>query len=476
MTPAPARRRWWPRDGAELAAVTVVAGLVRAAFVAIQGVPRFDPWRHLMLIRNLRAGLGFTLYAGQAYVWYSPLWHELAARAPAWLEPDALAAGFSTLVSPLLYVLVRRTDPGARAPALVAALVWAVSGPMVAFTCHYGEEALAVFALAASLCLAGADRRVASALAAGLSLGIALMLRANLAPTALLALPLLRTPRRALVLALGTALPLALAWHRNHLAIDAAPFVFAWDGLAVQTADFDALSTLFVQQHPAVTEALHALHAQVVPHFEWLAGPSGARPASVAFMASGFAALALARNPWLAASGLLSAGYLVFFDRTLSSHYFRVWLGVFPVFCLAAAELVRRAFARPSRVERAGALVLLAGLVLGGAGWLRPAAEIPLAEVTPPEELLRDDAYCVTSGFYPESLMYRFPEKRFLGLPLRAREFEAFIAVYPECRVVLTKNIGVQGELLDYLLRSGFRVDGASTNAYGVHWSVLKRP
>ena len=35
---------------------------MRAAFTAAQGLPSADPWRHLLLLQNLREGRGFTLF------------------------------------------------------------------------------------------------------------------------------------------------------------------------------------------------------------------------------------------------------------------------------------------------------------------------------------------------------------------------------------------------------------------------------
>lgn len=65
-----------------IAFLAIGVGL-RLLFLGVQGLPRFDPWRHLLLVENLRAGRGFTLFAG---------------------------------------------------------LFMAASGPLVTFTCHYGRH------------------------------------------------------------------------------------------------------------------------------------------------------------------------------------------------------------------------------------------------------------------------------------------------------------------------------------------------
>ncbi|HXZ86829.1 MAG TPA: hypothetical protein VEI82_15205, partial [Myxococcota bacterium] len=244
-----------------------------------------------------------------------------------------------------------------------------------------------------------------------------------------------------------------------------------------RSADFDLLSTFVIQRQPDVAEALRRMHQAVVPDFEWLWGRGGVPLGPLSFMLSGFAALALCGDAWLAASGLATALYLGFADATLSSHWFRLWLGIFPPFCLAAGQVAQRAARSRSRARRAGAALLVLLLGFGAFGWLQPAPEIALERVTPPPELLQDSAYLVTSAFYPESLSYRFPDKRFIGMPLHASEFAEFAAAFPGYDAVLWKSIGIQSELIDALtLRDGYALAGAATNRYGVKWAVLKKP
>ncbi len=63
----------------------------------------------------------------------------------------------------------------------------------------------------------------------------------------------------------------------------------------------------------------------------------------------------------------------------------------------------------------------------------------------------------VNSGYYlPESLMARYPEKKFIGLPAKPEEFERFRSLYPEYRaIVWHEEFSVQDELLRYLIDSG---------------------
>ena len=71
-----------------LAILLVIGTFVRLFFLSAQSMPRFDPWRHLLLVENLRAGRGFMLFAGQPYIWYAPFWHGFAALMPRAFDLD----------------------------------------------------------------------------------------------------------------------------------------------------------------------------------------------------------------------------------------------------------------------------------------------------------------------------------------------------------------------------------------------------
>ena len=86
----------------------------------------------------------------------------------------------------------------------------------------------------------------------------------------------------------------------------------------------------------------------------------------------------------------------------------------------------------------------------------------------------------VASGFFhPESLIYRFPHKRFIGMPLQPERFEDFRARSPEYRMILWHGFSVQNELGRYfrtsgryeVLRSGasrWRVGSDTTGEFGL--------
>jgi hypothetical protein len=61
----------------------------------------------------------------------------------------------------------------------------------------------------------------------------------------------------------------------------------------------------------------------------------------------------------------------------------------------------------------------------------------------------------VNSGFYhPEILVYRFPEKRFIGMPLQVAHFEEFRQHFPEYKAIIWHGFNVQTDLFKYLKQS----------------------
>jgi hypothetical protein len=470
-----ARPTAWPiardRNIAALLACVVVAAAVRTLFVAIQVTPVHDPWRQLALIQNLRRGSGFTLFDGQPYTWYTPLWHQICAMLPSSIDPAWTAALLSTLAVPAFYGWLRRveTDAGvwtARAGMILAATF----GPVVAFTCHYAQEALALFLTTVGLLSVAMSARSAAALGGGVLLGLSVVVRLNFAFNVLLALASLRGRRQGAALALGVALPISVAWWRNHRIIQAFPYVFTWDGLAARSADFGLLSTLVIPMHPAVGEALRRLHRIIAPTPEW------AHSELLLFMICAAACVLASRRWYVFLPGALGLTYLGLFDRTLSSNFFRMYLGLFPVLLAAIAVVAGQLRALRSRWAPAAAWGLIALTVATGARSLVPPEMVPLDMVTPPPELLAEKAYMVNSGFYqPDALAYRFPEKSFIGMPLDPGQFEDFRKRFPRYRYILWHDFSVQDDLARYLERSGAAtVVARGKNAYGRLYAVLR--
>jgi len=448
---------------------------VRMVFVAQMEIPPFDPWRHLALIRNLRDGTGFTLFDGQPYLWYGPTWYYLCAALPTWFRVEWFAGLISALCAPAAYFFMRlQTPQGARLAPIVAGLLVGASGPIVAYTCHYGPEALALFLTILALLLCALSRGAVVSLLGGLAFGIALSLRLNFVFDAFLFLPWMRDRGRAAAVAVGTALPLLLTWWRNHSIIESHPWVFTWDGLATRSADFNLLSTLVPQMHPALAEGLRRLHEQIIPQPEWIYGPKGIAWGLLLFVTCGvFGMLASRRWPLLLAGGSALFYFLVL-DRSLSSNFFRIYLVVFPVFCFGIAETAHRLWGHGRR--RWIGLALVGLTLMGGAPLLRPAPMLPLEAVTPPPGFLDGDHYLVNSAFYhPESLIFRHPDKKFIGLPIYPDQLDEFLAHYPSYDRVLWHDISVQDEVREALIQ---RVEtGAvreSVNRYGFGYRTFR--
>ncbi len=459
------REGWW------IAAAMLIGAVVRIAYVANLEVSKYDPWRHLALIRNLRDGAGFTLFGDQTYLFYQSPWYRMAALFPESLRTEWVAAFFSLLCVPFVYAWVRR-DLDDRNAAFSAALLVAAFGPFVRYTCHVGPEAFAIALALGAVALQRRREDLPSMFVVGLLFGCALIVRMNFVFFGLLFLPLLAHPRRVVAAGLGGAIPLALAWWRNARVIGEHEFLFSWDGIAAAAGRFDWLSTLVIQKHPAVGEGLLRLHEQIMPDPEWLVR----WPVTLFLVAGAICLLACRKYSWQIALGI-AALYFVFLDGSGTSRFFRIWLGMFPVLLAAIAAVGTAIVTGERRTFRAIGVGVIALPLLLGAGDLIPPEQFPLELVTPPPELLEEERYLVNSAFYhPEALIWAHPGKRFLGMPLFAEEFEAFLAAYPDYRTILWHDFSVQPELRSHLTRSGWQVASRGSNAYGRQYEVWRAP
>ena len=452
--------------------------MVRIAYLALTELPRFDPWRHLKLVENIRAGHGFTLFDGQPYIWHHPAWYYLSAALPASVGGQWLAAALSLLSVALVWRWLRATHPAAPWAADAAALMMALFGPLVSFTCHMGPESFALALVFAALVWVCSRPGLLAAAGAGVLFGLAAAVRINFAVNLFLFLPFLTTRRRALTWAAAAAVPLGAAWWRNHQVIASHPWVFTWDGLATRSVDFNVFSTLVIQAHPAVREGLSRLHAQVVPAPLWFRGPEGLSWGPLLFLLLAAGCLVASRRRELALAGFTSAGAFLFLDRSLSANYFRVWLGVFPALIAAVAIAADRLRARGGANSRVPALIaggLVAVVVACGTKELLPQAMYPVEAVTPPPGFLAEEAYLVNSGFYhPEAAAWRYPDKRFVGLPLDPREVDDFLRAFPGYRAVLWHTGGVQDDVARHLVETrGYSVVRRADNTAGLGYAVL---
>jgi hypothetical protein len=472
---------WDRNDTILVVALSALAAVPRAWYVAAMELAPYDPWRHLLLVDNLRQGGGFSLFVDQPYIWYQPLWYLLCSLAPAAIGPDWIAALCSVLCVPAFYLLLRSFEPeGGRGAPIAAALLAAGYGPLIAFTCHYGPESFALLLMLSGMLLFICRPGLAESIGAGLLLGLALTTRMNFVFGLFLMLPFVRRLPRAFGLGAGMALPMAWAWWRNSRIIAANDYLFTWDGLATPAREFDLLSTLVIQMHPDIESALRQLHDLILPRAEWtlFGGP-------MFFLVLATICVAFSRR-WGAALAVTCAFvYFTLFDGSGSARFFRIWVGIFPALFVGIALVAGRLIAWRPRAGTVLAGVLVATALLTGAtAWTPPSGpgsvlgsrgRFPLSSVTPPVELLTEDSYMVNSAFYhPESLIYAFPEKRFIGLPLRREDFDDFREGFPEFSTILWHEFSVQDELLDWLVRSGrYQVSRRGTNDHGRTYLVL---
>ena len=465
------------RDYAALLILLAVGAIVRLLFNGAQTIPRFDPWRHLLLVENLRAGRGFTLFAGQPYIWYPPFWHGFAALMPRALGLDQIAALFSLLTVPLAYAFARFGAKMSFIGAGVASLFMAASGPLVAFTCHYGPEAFALFLTLCALCLMACTKREAAGLTSGILFSAAVFLRPNLALLGFLFIPYVLRGKRWIALSIGGLVPAVFVAIWNLRAIAANPFIFTWDGFATPAGGYGPIATLLPQLEPVVRESLRQLHSTIMPLPEWFSLGGILRWDTILFMAFGVVAVIASRRLFWIVAALVGIIYILFLDRSLSANYFRIALGLFPGFFLSMGMLADRVRTSKSPRFRWYYTGFVGFALLSGARLFAPPPMPELGRMLPPPEVLAEKAYMVNSGYYhPECLMARYLDKRFIGLPVKPEEFERFRNLYPEYRaIVWHEEFSVQDGLLRYLLDSGlYRVTSRWASDYGIHYMVLE--
>ena len=458
-----------------LVPVLLVGTVIRCAFVLRTTLSEFDPWRHLQLLRNLQSGAGFTLFDGQPYIWYNEAWYLLAV----WLGGAGgalwVSCALSILSIVLYFVFVLRAEHSLET-ANATGLLLAAFGPAVAFASTYGAESFALCLVISAWVLATFERSRLAVFAAGALFGLAVVSRLNFAFNLFLFLPFLRDRRRWLPIAGGLVIAPVVTWWSNHRVIEEHAWLFTWDGLATRTSDYGLLSTLVPQLHPAVAAATKTLYERTRPvPFDLLEGGHVVW-GNAFFLVAGVLGIALSRRWTLALAGVVPLVFFTVFDHTLSSNFFRHDLAVFPAFFLGIVLAARRFAAHPGRGRPLVVPGVVAAVVVSGARYLRPRPVVPVEAVTPPASLVEHDRYMVNGGFYhPESLAYRFPDKRFIGLPLTPDEFDDFAGQFPEYSEILWhKQFSVQDALLHFLLDTGrYRVEKSVRNEAGAPYLLL---
>jgi hypothetical protein len=186
-------------------------------------------------------------------------------------------------------------------------------------------------------------------------------------------------------------------------------------------------------------------------------------------------------RPWLIAATLTPLTYFGFFDSTLSTHFFRHYLAIFPPLFIGIAIVCKRI--RQATQNQRWWLVfiwpaLTLTVILSGLAYLRPHPMPKLEEVTPPPELLNGKSYMVNSGCYhPESLIRRYPGKKFIGMPLDPAQFDEFSRHYQQFTTIIWHpQFSVQEPLFRHLTESGrYRIVASVTNKDGFPYLLLEK-
>jgi hypothetical protein len=454
--------------------ILFLAVICRVIFVTWTDLPRADPWRHIQLVDNIRSGAGFTLYENQPYIWYSPVWHYLAATVAPSNFLQWIAAVFSLLACLFftLFLYWRGADTGG---AFAGGFLMACFGPAVAFSCQFGSEGFALALLTGSLLLTLRGRGAITAIVSGILFGLCLSTRLHFVFTSFLFFPLFRKLHRGIAFCTAATVPVFLHWWRNHEVISNSSFVFTWDGLATRGDSYNLLSKLVPQLNAVVVDAASSLFIEIFHSGpQWLYD-GRYRWEIVIFGLVSILCLIGSRKISVILSGFSAIIYFIFIDDARSSHFFRIWFIVFPPIFIAVADVTSLYLkAQPHRRWLAVVAVLLIGLT--GILDLRPRGPVSTKAVTLPPDALTETHYLVNSGFYhPQAFMRRYPDKHFIGMPLHPEDFEDFNTAFPQYRTQLWhRRFNVQNELLAHLLASERYSETSLINEIGFPYLVLK--
>lgn len=460
-----------PSLGAILLLVFLVAFLFRLAYTHYAGLPFADPWRHMALIRNLRDGAGFTLFADQPYIWYSPVWYYLVAliTEPAGIKWVSATIGSFTV--PLFSLYLFRYCGGSTRAALVGGLLMAGFGPFVAFTCQLGAEAFSMFLFVCALLAGTYSKKTSYGFISGILFGLSVAARLQISLSIFLFFSVIKRAKSRVIFLIGTSIPLFLHWLRNYQVIQNHEFIFTWDGMATHNSGYGFFSTLAVQIHPSIAKATRELYENILPLPQWLYYGESFRWEIVLFFLVTLACVLLAKRVFLVMSAFVTVAYFLFFESTLSAHFFRIWLGLFPLLFIGVAAVASKINKLSYRLSWGLAVSFAIGLLVCGVTELKSKKMISIEAATPPAKLLEYDHYMVNSGFYhPESLIYRYPSKRFVGMPLSPERFKAFRKEYPGYRILLWReSFNVQSKLFKHLKDSGqYNLLAKEPNRFGL--------
>jgi hypothetical protein len=391
-----------------------------------------------------------------------------------------LSAILSAASSAVFFCFLLRTERSLTV-AFAGGLLMAAWGPVIAFTTTYGSEAFALLLLALSCLLATCRTRRLPTVVAGVLFGAALLSRFNFLFDGFLLAPLIRGWGRRASFVAASAAVVALGWLHNHDAVRNHPYLFTWDGVATRSADYNPVSTLIPQLHPTVVRATRELYGRTAATPLDVSRQGRTAWNTIIFLSLGVCCVLATRRVTLVLAALAPLAYFTIFGNAGGTNFFRHYLATFPPLFVGIAVVCGRIRQSARRTGGIASFVwpsLLLGALLTGIPYLRPAAPPALEAVTPPPEMLTKERYLVNSGFYhPESLVYRHPDRRFIGMPLDPSEFEEFQRLYPEYTTILWHvQFSVQEDLLRHLTSSGtYRIVDDAPNAAGLRYLVLEK-
>ncbi len=463
-----------------LSCLIVLALILRYMFVAKMAPSGFDPWRHLQLLKNIQDGAGFTLFDGQPYIWYDQVWYYFVSMLGPSVKLQWVSCATSVLSVGLFFLFLLKTEKSL-STAVAGGLMMTAFAPMITYTCTYGSESFAIALMLSAFLLSTYRTRTFVVFISGLLFGMALAARINFLFNCIILIPILKNRRNYLIFLSGVMIILGFAWWRHYLVISNYAYIFTWDGLATKSSDYNIISILVPQLQSAVAEGNRALHTKIAPFPQWFYSQGQIAWGTTLFIIFGAICLMITKRLTLILAGLLPLVHFIFFDKTLSTNAFRLYLAIFPVFFIGfavVAERIKQKANSPFSFSSVIWIFVIIMVIFSGYKYFRPKSILNLENVTPPLKMLTKKHYMVNSGLYhPETLIYRYPDKKFIGMPLYPEQFDDFSRHYPEyTSIIWHQQFSVQDDLLRYLVKSGkYRIVNVGRNKANIKYLSLEK-
>lgn len=458
--------------------VFLTALILRLYYVNLAGLPFADPWRHMALIRNIRNGAGFTLFADQPYIWYNPVWYYLVSFIAEPENAKWISAVIGSISVPLFLIFLYRYCSKNLMSALVGGILIAAFGPLIVFTCQLGAESFAIFLFICALLVGTFSSKYFYGFLSGIFYGLSIIARLQLCLSFFLFFSVIQKQKSRLFFTIGISIPILLQWLRNYAVIQNYKYIFTWDGMATESSEYNFFSILAPQIHPTISKATHMIYEKILPLPQWLYENGRMRWEIILFFLISLLLVMAAKRLYLTLSVLVTVCYLLIFDKTLSAFFFRNWVGLFPLLFIGAAVFVSKPFFLNFRHKWVYSTMLTILLLACGYIDFRPNTMFPVELATPFPNQLKYDYYMVNSGFYhPASLIYKFPSKHFIGMPLSSNQFDEFFKEYPKYdRVLWRESFNIQKEIFSYIKNfKNYIPESRQANLYGRNYIVYKK-